>query len=208
VQTAATAPLALTTQECSLKRDALYKVRDDRAQELGIILSKRAALETSVKALQSGDAQAYSDLVGLCANLGDIIDSGGMVKQGNDDLVGHLSCLASYHMPSQQLSHTQRINLLSRPSRLTLAWPRLLLLPPLALYGIRIAYNSRIALAELARDAVDTGKRFWNDWILEPLQGIVKTIRAGSEEGMIVNAKGVAADIEVSSRVTPEVKQY
>jgi nuclear-control-of-ATPase protein 2 len=89
---------------------------------------------------------------------------------------------------------------LNRPSRLTLIWPRLLILPPLSVYLLRAAYRSRASLAEMANEAVETLEGFFTDWLLEPVKGIIKTIRAGGEEGVIVTKQGVAADMDVSAR--------
>jgi nuclear-control-of-ATPase protein 2 len=204
IQTAATAPLALTRQECTLKRDALLGVRDERAKVLGELLSKQVLLDRYVKAASSGDAQAYVGLTSFSKDLQTLVDPQGRITQGNNDLIGHLSCLATYSMVAQRNSHSSHIQAhgLLRPSALTRAWPRLLIIPPLALYAIKQAYGSQEALAELAATALDTADRFWHDWILEPLRGVIKTIRAGSEEGMIINAKGVAADIDVSDIVS------
>ena len=88
---------------------------------------------------------------------------------------------------------------LVRPSRLTLLWPQLVFLPPLALYAAKTAYASRDSLYELALEAVDTVKGFWEQWLLEPFRDIIRTVRAGGEDGVIVSRESVQADLAVSS---------
>ncbi len=110
-----------------------------------------------------------------------------------------LSVLASLSLPSHTSLHNAGLKTgeLRRPSWLTLTWPRLFLLPPLILYGIRTAYASRASLEELVRGALETAQGFWEGWILEPLRGMVHTVRAGREDGVIVTKESVRADLEV-----------
>ena len=70
------------------------------------------------------------------------------------------------------------------------------------LYAIRTAYASRATLEELARDSLETIKGFWEDWVLEPLRGIARTVRAGRDDGVIVTKESVRADLDVSSGPT------
>ena len=115
-----------------------------------------------------------------------------------------LSVLANLTLPSHTSLHSAEIKTgeLRRPSWLTLTWPQLVLLPPLALYAIRTAYASRATLEELARDSLETIKGFWEDWVLEPLRGIARTVRAGRDDGVIVTKESVRADLDVSSGPT------
>lgn len=87
---------------------------------------------------------------------------------------------------------------LQRPSRLTLLWPKLVLVPPIALYAISRAYASRADLVELAKDARETVRGFIVSWVMEPLKGIVNTVRANPDEGVIISKEGVVADIQVT----------
>ena len=67
-----------------------------------------------------------------------------------------------------------RFQNLIRPSRLTLLWPRLLIVQPLSIYFLRTAYRSRASLAEMVNDTVDTLERFFSDWLLEPVRASFK----------------------------------
>jgi nuclear-control-of-ATPase protein 2 len=199
VETAATAPLTLTAQECALKRDSLRKLRDARAVTLGELLLEQSSLDRAVREATDNHVTACDSMTRIVSNLQQKIDSAGHITRRDGDLAGHLSILAMYSVPAQRATHIKMLqsNSLVRPSYLTRAWPRLLLYPPLIVYALKTAYGSREAWSELASTALDTADRFWHDWLLEPLRGVVKTVRAGSEQGVIVNAKGVAADIDV-----------
>ena len=49
----------------------------------------------------------------------------------------------------------------------------------------------------MACDAKETLRGFVTGWLIEPLREIMKTVRAGGEDGVIVRKEGVAADFEV-----------
>jgi nuclear-control-of-ATPase protein 2 len=193
VRAAATAPLDLTKQECGLKKKALQKLRDERAEALGQIADMQRQLENAI------DVEAVDEgsLAQVVASLEAITRGGGHTP--SISLFESLNSLATNTLPSHKSDHASRIRVeaLLRPSRLTRLWPRLVLLPPLMLYAFKTAYASRASLAVSADEALETIDRFWHDWLLEPLKGVIKTVRAGSDERVIVSAKGVSADVEV-----------
>ncbi|EIW81016.1 nuclear control of ATP synthase 2 [Coniophora puteana RWD-64-598 SS2] len=95
----------------------------------------------------------------------------------------------------------------NRPSRLTLLWPRLVLVPPLALMAARYAWASRGSLREFAGDAAETAGNFYRDWLVEPVRGVLHTIRAGSEGGIIVTKEAVDADLASLERMSLSLAQ-
>lgn len=61
-----------------------------------------------------------------------------------------------------------------------------------------MAFGSREAIAEMLLQAVDTAKGFWLGYVVEPIRGILDTIRTGGDESArIVNKEGVQADKRV-----------
>jgi nuclear-control-of-ATPase protein 2 len=114
-------------------------------------------------------------------------------------ILGNIQTIANDTLQTHVMQHKNYLQShnLDRPSRLTLIWPRLLIVPPLSVYFLRAAYRSRASLAEIVYDALETLEGFFRDWLLEPVKGIIRTIRAGSEEGVIVTKEGVAADLDV-----------
>lgn len=56
------------------------------------------------------------------------------------------------------------------------------------------------------RDAKETAKGFWKGWIVEPLRGIIDTVRHGGGESSagglsVMSKEGMKGDMEVSSLV-------
>jgi len=50
---------------------------------------------------------------------------------------------------------------------------------------------------EVANDTRETVKGFVMGWLIDPLRDVLKTVRAGGEDGVIVRKEGVAADYGV-----------
>jgi nuclear-control-of-ATPase protein 2 len=211
-----TLPYDLTWHECQVKRKELEKIRDERAEVLGTLTGMRDQLANALK-----DEQPYMhiDGVGVDDTLALFVDtlrrsaagelgspastpSPPSVVSTQHDMLQNIQTLANNTLQTHVTQHKNYLQShdLYRPSRLTLIWPRLLILPPLSVYLLRATYRSRASLVEMANDAVKTLEGFFTDWLLEPVKGIIKTIRAGGEEGVIVTKQGVAADMDVSAR--------
>ena len=199
--TLATLPVDLAQGECSFKRKELARIRDERAEVLGLLVDLRDRLTSALETADSDEA--LFQLAQFIHYLQTIV-SGHEFAPLNEDVspervLESLSVLANLSLPSHTSLHSAGLKTreLRRPSWLTLTWPRLFLLPPLVLYGIRTAYASRASLEELVRGAFETAKGFWEGWVLEPLRGMVHTVRAGREDGVIVTKESVRADLEV-----------
>ncbi|TFK52609.1 NCA2-domain-containing protein [Heliocybe sulcata] len=179
-------PISLTHQECFLKRKSLEKIRNDKAERLGALSGMRPWLE---RALRSGDETKLTQFVSIMQSL--VTNTSVTASPG---LLMSLSTLTA-HTPAPVPAD------LHRPPRLTLMWPRLILGPPLALYAFKWFWAERESLDELARQAVETVRGFWNGWIVEPVRDIVRTVRAGGEGGVIVRKEGVEADLQSLERM-------
>ncbi|KAI0632031.1 NCA2-domain-containing protein [Trametes polyzona] len=212
--TVATLPIELTRGECKYKRKELERIRNERAEVLGVLVGLRDQLSS---ALEDGDNEsAVTRIAEFATFLQGVVDGDEVAPLGSRDqpvavgqVVESLSELANCTLPSHTSLHNAELKSgqLRRPSRLTLLWPRLVFLPPLALYAIRTVYASRASLEELAREAVETVKSFWESWILEPLRGIVKTVRAGHDGGVIVTKESVQSDLDSLERMTLALAQ-
>lgn len=188
-------PVELTRNECRYKRMQLQKIRDDRAAVLGRLMGIKETLISTLQSSEASSLDAFS--VHLRTQL-EFEEYTGSAPP--EEAMLYFFTLANQILPNHVAQHNLFIHEhgLSRPSRLTRLWPKLVLLPPLALYASRIAYESRASLAQTARDAVETMKMFWQDWLLGPLKDVVRTVRAGSDVGVIVTKESVKADLEVS----------
>ncbi|KAJ7076389.1 NCA2-domain-containing protein [Mycena belliarum] len=178
-------PLDLTREECRSKRRALEKLRDERAEQLGALVQLRL----------SEAANAFPSQLATCI-------SGAPFEPLATDNVEHVQRLSSSLLPAHTASHAHALQPLRRPSRLILLWPTLVLLPPIALYTARTLYASRDSIVQMAGEAKATAAGFVRNSLLEPLREVLKTVRTGGEDGVIVHKEGVAADLESLERMT------
>ncbi|KAG6891642.1 hypothetical protein C0992_012691, partial [Termitomyces sp. T32_za158] len=190
-------PIELTRQECAYKRKELEKIRDQRAESLGCLAHMRNELALTIQEPQRIHACTRT----LISIVKDEPDTNG--KPYSEPIV-ELLALSTAVFTTQKVAHQKFLESkeLRRPSRLTLMWPRLLLLPPLCIYALRSAYASRASLTELARDAKATAEGFVKGWLLDPLKDVIKTVRAGSQDGVIIQKEGIAADLASLERMT------
>ncbi|KAF7982860.1 hypothetical protein HWV62_25080 [Athelia sp. TMB] len=215
-----TLPYELTRHECRIKRKELEALRDARAEVLGALTNMRGDLASALADTPpGGDLQmegfrvddklaSFVDVLRRAAN-GHLMSpavspSPPSLVSSQQALVANVQALADDGLHMHKMQHTEYIasHSLARPSRLTLLWPRLLILPPLTLYLAREAYRLRESIMEMAKDTGDTIENFLKDWLVEPIMGVIKTIRAGGEEGVIVRKEGVAADFNSLERMT------
>lgn len=182
------------------KRKELEVIRDHRAEALGRLAQLRGTL-TSVVKDQPWNTRSFVQV--LASIIGGEMDASYITAPADtikEDLspVPELLRLSTIVFATQKASHTHiLLRNLQRPSRLTLLWPKLLLLPPLCLFALRSAYTSRATLAEVAKDARETAEGFIKGWLIEPIKEVLHTVRAGGDDGVIVRKEGVAADFDV-----------
>ncbi|KAG6820699.1 hypothetical protein H0H93_012752 [Arthromyces matolae] len=193
-------PIELTRQECAFKQKALEKIRDQRAEVLGHLAQMRKDVALTIQ-----DQTQISS----CARVLKNIAENGTPKTLDIDTppsetLNELLTLSAAILTTQKEAHRELLESqgLLRPSRLTLLWPRLLLLPPLCIYALRSLYTSRATLSELASDAKATTEGFIRGWLIDPLKDVLKTVRTGSQDGVIVQKEGIAADIASLERMT------
>ncbi|KZT73903.1 NCA2-domain-containing protein [Daedalea quercina L-15889] len=200
-------PLELTRGECRYKHQELKRLRDERAEMLGALVNMRDLLASSLEdeSIEQGLAKlnefSFALLQIVRSESSRAMDVSAGPVPALQDIAAALPDATGD--PSSSLLQTSALHVrgLARPSRLTLLWPQLIFLPPLALYAAKTAYASRASLCQLGREAVETIKSFWEQWLLEPLRGVVKTVRAGGEDGVIVNRESVQADLASLERM-------
>ncbi|PCH40219.1 NCA2-domain-containing protein [Wolfiporia cocos MD-104 SS10] len=195
-------PLELARGECAYKRETLAKLRDERAEALGMLAGMRDELAGALTALDPVYLAVFATTLRGVVRA----SAGSQTPHAQDATAAAVQSLQliSVHLSSGFVSpRTTLQNLsLARPSRLTLLWPRLLLLPPLALYTVQRLYASRAQLHEIAQDAVETLRGFVEGWLLAPLRDIVRTVRAGDADGgVIITRESVKADLDSLKRM-------
>jgi nuclear-control-of-ATPase protein 2 len=192
-----TLPVDLARQECALKRQELERIRDERAEVLGTLTLRRDYLAS---ALREGEIKGLR-LHAFIESVNQLVAGEGYARSSVDIAPSQLLATTMHvTLPAHIAQHDRHLrrNGLVRPSRLVLLWPRLILLPPLVLLGIRQVFASKATLQSFAFGTVDTMQRFFQGWIVDPLKDIIHTVRAGNEEGVIVQKESIEADYKVS----------
>lgn len=192
-------PIELTRQECRHNRKALEKMRDERARVIGEFAQLRIRLDEFTSFSNSGPfLSKYTSFLNTLQRVMDVEHPSStpfaspLPLDSLDDVCRTLSSVDSIHAKVLRERH------LLRPSRLTSLWPNLLILPPLSLY-IYANHTSWVsALAQMANDAKETVRGFVQGWLVEPLMGVLRTVKAGSGSDFLVHEEGVAADLEVN----------
>ncbi|PPQ91940.1 hypothetical protein CVT25_000983 [Psilocybe cyanescens] len=200
-------PLELTKQECRYNQKALERIRDERAHVLGELAQLRIPLAGLVHG-SAGirvDSLATREYTSFLDTLTGVLtpSSSPSSSSASNSPILPLTTL-SQTLPTLTVNHMQSLknqNLL-RPSTLTRIWPRLLVLPALALY----VYSSREswvpAIIDMVKDAEDTVRGFVQGWLVEPLLGVLHTVRVGGKGDVLVSQEGVTADLESLERMT------
>ncbi|KAG5650132.1 hypothetical protein H0H81_000593 [Sphagnurus paluster] len=196
-------PIELTRQECNFKRKQLEKIRDHRAEALGYLAGMRGDLALAIK--DPGNIQPFvKSLTNIIEGDTRKIDSDADQTGAPPDPWQGILYLSTAVFTTQRTSYQHLLDSrqLLRPSRLTLIWPKLVLLPPLFILALRSAYASRVTLAELAIDSKATVEGFIRGWLIDPLKDVLRTVRAGGEDGVIVQKEAIAADFASLERMT------
>lgn len=217
-------PSELARQECKAHRKELEAIRDLRAQQLGqlsflgttVVAALTEAEETSFSKASSGTPSElhdrYTSLAQLLATSMENIlsDNGGLtspfekIESQSLDFSPNFaaSSLQSFlktSLPSHTANHDSSFVTHRRPGKWILEWPRLVLIPPLLLLAARSAYHNRDTISSNLRDAGETIRGFWVQWVLEPVADILKTVRTGGDDtaGRVISKDGLKSDMDV-----------
>lgn len=184
-----TSPIELVRHECTFYREELERLRDERAEVLGLLMNLRSFLKTRLG--------SQDDLDDAAVRLREVFGLNGL-DLPHTDVETSLNTLAFSEIPKRTSSYSKKYRSLRRPSRLTQIWPRLVFLPPATLIFIRLIYGSRESLYESMNQTVQTLSGFWFGYVVEPVKGILDTVRTGgNENARIISRENVEADIEV-----------
>ncbi|KAH9483454.1 Nuclear control of ATPase protein 2 [Psilocybe cubensis] len=200
-------PLEITRQECRYNQKALERIRDERARVLGELAQLRIPLASLVHSsagirVDSLATRKYTTFLDTLARVVSYSASPSSLHASTSAIFPLTTLLQT--MPTLNMNHTLYLNdqNLLRPSMLTRIWPRLMVFPAVALY----IYSSREAwipaLINMLKDADETVRGFVQGWLVEPLLGVLHTVRVGGKGDVLVSKEGVAADLESLERMT------
>lgn len=202
-------PLQWTRQECSLRRKELEKLRDDRAE----ILGELTELRESIDGLLSSDEESNQDLLDdkfswimlrisstlLQSESSDELTAPDFSKRMSiPTLTSNIASDSFNSIHSISVLHKQQLGQLSRPHRLVLLWPKIVFIPPAALWLTKYLYASRESIWQTLDDIQGTISGFWNGWVVGPIREILNTVRTGGDASMaIVSKDSLHADMAV-----------
>ncbi|CAE6532682.1 unnamed protein product [Rhizoctonia solani] len=205
-------PVQLVRGECSQKRMALEIMRDSYAEKF----ARLHAIGTHLMASAIGDAPTTGVATPdegrpshpmIMTSLHQIYsvfepEASSLTPSPTRGAFGTARILLGQTLPGIKERHTITFVGLKRPSRLVLAWPKLIFGPPLLLLAVRSLYKSRDSLWQMAIHAGETVRSFWRSYVIEPIIGILNTVRTGGDEGMrVISKEGLKSDLESLERM-------
>ncbi|KAG8903599.1 Nuclear control of ATPase protein 2 [Tulasnella sp. 403] len=217
-----TNPIELTRRECRAHRLDLEKLRDKRAESLGRLASIRRVVEDALT--EKGSVEEKKDNILTVLQLleaslhDDLLDSPNLdlsvpppsplqvqqmsISKTTRAILPRLQTILGSTLNTHANMHSTMMSPLRRPSRLTRLWPRFVFLPPLAWVVFRTIFNSRAQLYATMIDARETVVGFWYSWVIEPIQGILQTVRTGGDESTrVVSKEGLNSDLDSLERM-------
>ncbi|THV03904.1 NCA2-domain-containing protein [Dendrothele bispora CBS 962.96] len=195
-------PYHFTRQECLYKKKELETIRDERARSLGELAQLRQFLQLGLER-EGGDASLESFMSELNRVISDN-QYASSASPSSQSVIQGLSLFSSTTLQSCAVRYSERLEKqqLLRPSRITRSWPQALFGPPLLYYACTSLYESRKSLYEFGQETKSVVKGFLVDWLIEPLKGVVDTVRSKEDNGVIVSQEGVTADYQSLERMS------
>ena len=117
--------------------------------------------------------------------LRDVIVAGRSDGFSDSSAVSTLYDISAKQIGAYKQKHDSTFFVLRRPSRITLIWPKLAILPPATIILFRMLYSSRESIVTTAVDLVETIHGFWSGYVIDPIRGILNTIRTGGDEATV-----------------------
>ncbi|KAF8685676.1 NCA2 protein [Rhizoctonia solani] len=186
----------LAQSECSDRRVALEAMRDSYAKQFADLHSMGPHLiGTSINSLSTAsthicDKEPLRDTLN---KIGGVLGSDAAALHtaaGPSDVFDMAKKLLGNTLPNLKKEHVKCFADLRRPSRFVLAWPKLVLGPPILLLLGRSLYKSRISLRETVSHGIQTVKSFWKSYVVKPIVDILNTVRTGGDQGIRIISKG------------------
>lgn len=214
-------PFLLTRQEVAIKRKELRKVRYDLARRIGGFVKDA---DEAFDSLSDSSMVSSTDCSELGVVMGErlaFLESSLQEepKTGEDGNIHPYQALRPAN-PSELLLVTQQtlhktlarhslrtasqITQLSRPSRLTRAWPWLLTTPLVSYYAYLKIYNSRGTIKEYYTMAKETARGFLIDWVVDPCIKILETLRHGDGQMAIMGRESLKSDFDSLERMVAD----
>ncbi|WVQ83182.1 hypothetical protein IAT38_005321 [Cryptococcus sp. DSM 104549] len=195
--TSLTSPYALTRREMLSAKHELTHARDRAARRVGILAShgpgwvSESRDESAQSALMDITGESTRLYSVLCQVLEVPLPSPRPSKRSRSSAAtstppptptpATLLALLRTHLPQARVSIDKTVTSHGRPSRLTRLWFPFLFLPPTLYFVVSAIARNKEWMKEQVRNAKETVKGFFVQWVWEPMEGIGKTLRGGGE---------------------------
>jgi len=202
-----TSPYSLTRREILASKQELLRARDAIAIRIGSLASEgpKWSSESHFNDIDSETNRLYNI---MCSVL-EVPPPAPPAKRskqvsatppnGQRATPASLLLLLTTHLPRSR-SYTQKVlSQHRRPTALTRLWFPLLFVPPGLYVAASLITRNKAWVREQAKNAKETVKGFFIQWVWEPIEDIMKTLRGGGE-GLNVAPTTVKSDQEVSLR--------
>ncbi|WWC86785.1 uncharacterized protein L201_001664 [Kwoniella dendrophila CBS 6074] len=227
--TSITSPYNLTRREMLLSKKELEEKRDEIASKIGILASKGPNWISTTQSVSSSSSDqnllnVKNETERVFSILCEVLDiplpsssSSAEVKSSSSSSRRSkrtpsppiisiqstpitLLSLLNQHLPKTNQSIDEILVIHSRPSVMTRLWfPALFLPPTLYLLASAVVRNKQW-MKDQVKNAKETIKGFFVQWVWEPIEGIAKTLRGGGE-GLGVAPTTVKSDQESLERM-------
>ncbi|WWD21611.1 hypothetical protein CI109_106097 [Kwoniella shandongensis] len=200
--TSITSPYVLTRREMLASRKELTHARDEAARRVGLLATQGPQWGSDEKREGGASISAVEDIYGettrLYSTLCQALDvppprspPPSTSKRSRSSIApiappptaspASLLVLLKSHLPQARTKMDQTLTVHRRPSALTRLWFPLLFLPPTAYVIVSAIARNKEWMREQVKNAKETVRGFFVQWVWEPLEGIGKTLRGGGE---------------------------
>ncbi|WVR04733.1 hypothetical protein IAU60_001744 [Kwoniella sp. DSM 27419] len=212
-----TSPLNLTRREMLASRKELTHARDAAAAQVGLLAAHGPMWYSDGRGdggSLTSSSDVYSETTRVYSILCEVLEVPMPVVQQSSRrskrsaspptpppaTPASLLDILRTHLPNAKQGIDQVLTTHQRPSALTRLWFPMLFLPPALYYTVSAIVRNKEWMREQVRNAKETVKGFFVQWVWEPLEGIGKTLRGGGE-GLGVAPTTVKSDQESLERM-------
>ncbi|GAA93400.1 uncharacterized protein L969DRAFT_96075 [Mixia osmundae IAM 14324] len=192
-------PMQLARQEARRKTKSLKALRS----RLEVRIGSLAAISRDLFAPEK-DVSPAKDISSLLCHLSHICSDVGSTADDLDACTATLARLLGQSLPGTFQQDSITLEGLSRPSRLTRAWPVIIFAPLVTYYGVKYLYDSRATLTAWYDGAIETVRGFFIDWVIEPVGKIIQTVRHGDSELAIMGTQSLKSDLDSLERMVAD----
>ncbi|KAK8847520.1 hypothetical protein IAR55_005378 [Kwoniella newhampshirensis] len=199
--TSITSPYVLTRREMLASRKELTHARDEAARRVGLLATQGPQWGSEERKDGGVSISAVEDISGetsrLYSALCQALDvppprspppSTSKRSRSSNIAVAPITAspasllvLLRTHLPQARAKIDKTLTTHRRPSALTRLWFPLLFLPPTLYVVVSAITRNKEWMKEQVRNAKETVRGFFVQWVWEPLEGIGKTLRGGGE---------------------------